>query len=74
LNLQAARAQVTSDPEGVRGKIDAAIDHLDESIAALRRYIFDLRPPVWARPNLREALAELVGQLSAPYKASVSLE
>jgi signal transduction histidine kinase len=29
---------------------------------------------VWARPNLREELADLVGQLSAPYKASVSLE
>ncbi|MBU1227767.1 MAG: GAF domain-containing sensor histidine kinase [Actinobacteria bacterium] len=74
LNLQAAAAQVITDPEGMRKKIDASIDHLDESIAALRRYIFDLRPPVWARPNLREALADLVGQLSAPYQATVSLE
>jgi len=74
LNLQAAAAQVASDPDGMRLKIDASIDHLDESIAALRRYIFDLRPPVWARPNLRESLADLVGQLSAPYQATVSLE
>ncbi|MCJ7726844.1 MAG: GAF domain-containing sensor histidine kinase [Acidimicrobiia bacterium] len=74
LNLQAAAGQVTKDPDGVRAKIDASIDHLDESIVALRRYIFDLRPPLWARPNLRESLADLVGQLSAPYQASVSLE
>lgn len=74
LNLQAARAQVDKDPAGVQQKIDAAIDNLDGSISALRRYIFDLRPPVWARPTLREALADLVGQLSAPYRASVSLE
>jgi signal transduction histidine kinase len=74
LNLQAAAAQVAANPESVRAKIDASIDQLDESIAALRRYIFDLRPPVWARPDLRQALADLVGQLSAPYRASVSLE
>ena len=74
LNLQAATAQVTTDPDGVRDKIDASIDQLDESIGSLRRYIFDLRPPVWARPNLRDSLADLVGQLSAPYRASVSLE
>jgi len=74
LNLQAATAQVATDPDGVRDKIDASIDQLDESIGSLRRYIFDLRPPVWARPNLRDSLADLVGQLSAPYRASVSLE
>ena len=74
LSLQAARAQVHKDPAGVQEKIDSAIDNLDGSISALRRYIFDLRPPVWARPNLRETLADLVGQLSAPYRASVSLE
>ncbi len=74
LHLQAASARVTTDPDGVRQKIDASIDQLDDSIAALRRYIFDLRPPVWARPNLRESLADLVGQLSAPYTASVSLD
>ena len=74
LNLQTARSQVAADPDGVAEKIDAAIDNLDGSIASLRRYIFDLRPPVWARPGLREALADLVGQLSAPYRASVGLE
>jgi signal transduction histidine kinase len=74
LHLQAASARVAADPDGMREKIDASIDQLDTSIAALRRYIFDLRPPVWARPNLRESLADLVGQLSAPYTASVSLE
>ena len=74
LHLQAAAGQVHKDPDAVRAKIDASIDHLDESIVALRRYIFDLRPPVWARPSLRETLADLVGQLSAPYNATVSLE
>ena len=74
LHLQAASARVTTDPEGMRQRIDTSIDQLDESISSLRRYIFDLRPPVWARPNLRESLADLVGQLSAPYRASVSLE
>ena len=29
---------------------------------------------MWARPNLRDSLADLVGQLSAPYRSSVSLE
>ncbi|MCB2224488.1 MAG: GAF domain-containing sensor histidine kinase [Actinobacteria bacterium] len=74
LGLQAAATHASSDPEKLRRLIDGAIDQLDESIAALRRYIFDLRPPVWARPGLREALADLVGQLSAPYSATVSLE
>lgn len=74
LGLQAAVRLIDKQPEAVRDRLDAAIDQLDETIGSLRRYIFDLRPPVWARPNLQRELAELVGQLAAPYPAKVSLE
>ncbi len=74
LGLQAAVRLIDRQPEAVRDRLDGAIDQLDETIGSLRRYIFDLRPPVWARPNLQRELAELVGHLAAPYPAKVSLE
>jgi signal transduction histidine kinase len=74
LGLQAAVRLVDAKPEAVHERLDEAIDQLDETISSLRRYIFDLRPPVWARPNLRMELAELVGHLAAPYPADVALE
>jgi signal transduction histidine kinase len=74
LSLQSASNRVTSHPAEVAERIEQAVEQLDETIGALRRFIFDLRPPMWARPSLRRELADLVGQLSAPYDARVSLD
>jgi len=74
LSLQSASGRVASQPAEVAERIEQAVEQLDESISALRRFIFDLRPPMWARPSLRRELADLVGQLSAPYDARVSLD
>ena len=74
LGIQASMARIDQDPEGVRAQLDGAVDKIDETISALRRYIFDLRPPVWARTSLRRELADLVGQLSAAYPTNVTLD
>jgi signal transduction histidine kinase len=74
LSLQSASGRVASHPTEVAARIEEAVEQLDETIGALRRFIFDLRPPMWARPSLRRELADLVGQLSAPYDARVSLD
>ena len=74
LNIQASVAQIDTSQDEVRDRLDNAVEQLDESIGELRRFIFDLRPPVWARPSLRRELADLVGQLSAPYRARVDLD
>jgi len=74
LSLQSAAGRVTSNPQEVAARLDQAVEQLDESIGSLRRFIFDLRPPMWARPSLQRELADLVGQLSAPYSARVSLD
>lgn len=58
----------------VRRRLEEAVAKLDETISALRRFIFDLSPPVWARPGLRQELADLVGQLAGPHRARVSLD
>ncbi len=71
LSLQALGHNIKD--EAVHSGLDEAVGRLDESIAALRRYIFDLRPPVWTRRNLRLELADLVGQLAGPYGADVDV-
>lgn len=74
LGIQASMAKIEEAPDTVRNQLDAAVEKIDETIGSLRRYIFDLRPPVWARPSLRRELADLVGQLSSPYAAVVNLD
>ncbi len=78
LNIQASVNLLDSDKAQaqaqVKAKLDDAVEQLDEAISELRRFIFDLRPPVWARPSLRQEIADLVGQLSAPYRAQVNLD
>ena len=74
LSIQAQANQMDPVHADVRERLDAAVEKLDETITALRRFIFDLRPPVWARPSLRQQLADLVGQLSGPYEARVMLD
>jgi signal transduction histidine kinase len=74
LGLQSSTMKIGSDPEAVREQLDGAIDKLDETISSLRRYIFDLRPPVWARPSLPTELARLLQELGAPHSVSVGLD
>jgi signal transduction histidine kinase len=71
LSLQALGQSIQDDV--ARGGLDEAVGRLDDSIAALRRYIFDLRPPVWTRRNLRLELSDMVGQLAGPYGADVEV-
>lgn len=74
LGLQASVARVEDDPSGVRVQLDSAIDKLDDTIASLRRYIFDLRPPVWARPSLEHELRRLIAALADPHDVAVSVD
>jgi signal transduction histidine kinase len=74
LSIQAQVNRIDPVQQEVRRRLDEAVEKLDETIGALRRFIFDLRPPVWARPSLRQELADLVGQLSGPHHARVGLE
>ena len=74
LSIQAQANQIDPVHAEVRERLDRAVEKLDETITALRRFIFDLRPPVWARPSLRQQLADLVGQLSGPYEARVTVD
>jgi signal transduction histidine kinase len=74
LAIQSSIAQVERDPETVRRSLDHAVEQLDGTIGSLRRYIFDLRPPVWARPSLSQRLAEMVGSLTGPYEVRVDLD
>ncbi len=74
LGLQTSAARLDSDASGVHDQLDQAIDKLDDTISALRRYIFDLRPPVWARPSLSNELAALLEDLAAPHDVAVGLD
>jgi signal transduction histidine kinase len=74
LSIQAQVSRIDPVQDEVRRRLEEAVEKLDETIGALRRFIFDLRPPVWARPSLRQELADLVGQLAGPYQARVSLD
>lgn len=74
LGLQSSATRVESDPAGVRSQLDGAIDKLDETIAALRRFIFDLRPPIWARPSLEHELRRLLDQLAEPHDIAIGFD
>lgn len=74
LGLQASAAKLDDDPSAIHEQLDTAIDKLDETIASLRRYIFDLRPPVWARPSLPSELSRLLEDLAAPHRVAVGLD
>lgn len=69
LGLQAAAKQVQDEEVGVELRESAA--RLDDSITALRRFIFDLRPPVWAQRRIRAELDELVHGLAEPHDVVV---
>lgn len=71
LSLQSL-GQKVADPT-VKSSLTESVQRLDEAIASLRKFIFDLRPPVWTRRSLKGELSDLIGQLAEPHEASVSL-
>jgi signal transduction histidine kinase len=74
LSLQSSLSQLESDPETVRDRIDSAVDQLDSAIGSLRRFIFDLRPPRWARRDLEADIRLLVADLSRPHRVGVEVD
>jgi signal transduction histidine kinase len=71
LSLQAATQKVVSDE--VRTVITDTVQRLDDAISSLRRFIFDLRPPVWSQRDLREEVSELIGHLTEPYSTQTEV-
>jgi signal transduction histidine kinase len=65
LSLQAVSQQIVV-PE-VHDVIADTVRRLDDTISSLRRFIFDLHPPIWSRRDLRAEVSELIGHLSEPY-------
>lgn len=74
LGLQASAGKLETDPAAVHTQLDATIERLDATIASLRRYIFDLRPPVWARPSLSAQLESIVKELAEPHGVEVGID
>ena len=70
LSLQGLGQELDSEP---RERIGAAVDQLDKSIAALRRFIFDLQPPLWAQRQLDREIRSLTDEMSLAYNASIEL-
>ena len=50
-----------------RNDMEEAVERLDSAITELRRFIFDLKPPVWHDRDLATELGRLVQQLAEPY-------
>lgn len=71
LCLQAASGRV-SDSE-VAAELRDAASRLDETITSLRRFIFDLRPPVWAQRRIRDELSDLAESLAEPHDVDVEV-
>jgi len=74
LSLQTAMGHIDHDGETVRTRMSDAVDRLDGTIGSLRRYIFDLRPPVWARPSLSAEIRRLVTDLAEPYGIDIGID
>ncbi|MFQ5948521.1 MAG: sensor histidine kinase, partial [Acidimicrobiia bacterium] len=73
LSLQASAGEVSADPEGVRDRLAEAVDRLDEAIATLRRYIFDVGRPLAGRRDLEGRLRELIEDLVGPWEVDVAV-
>jgi signal transduction histidine kinase len=71
LGLQAVAHRV-HDRE-LAEELGEAASRLDEAITSLRRFIFDLRPPVWAQRRVRDELADLTESLAEPHDTEVEL-
>ena len=62
-----------TEDERERKDLDDAVQRLDEAIASLRKFIFDLRPPAWSNRSLTSDITRLVRHLSDPYETDVSV-
>ncbi len=71
LGLQAAAKRVV-DPQ-VGADLREAATRLDEAITSLRRFIFDLRPPVWAQRRVRDEMSDLAESLAEPHDVNVEV-
>ncbi len=68
--------EATAKQEGagnVRDQLADAAGRLDETITALRRFIFDLRPPVWGQRRLRVEMGDLLASLSEPHDVAMEV-
>ncbi|HSL25572.1 MAG TPA: GAF domain-containing sensor histidine kinase [Acidimicrobiia bacterium] len=64
---------VRLDDDRDRRDIEEAVERLDEAIAGLRRFIFDLKPPSWQDRDLKREISRLVHQLADPYGVEVRI-
>lgn len=71
LGMQSAAARVVNLE--VAGELRDAATRLDETITSLRRFIFDLRPPVWAQRRVRDELTDLAESLAEPHDVAVEV-
>jgi len=71
LSLQALTGKLPD--ADMRASLEESASHLDDSITALRRFIFDLRPASLGSRNLKDELSELLGRLAVPYEASIGI-
>jgi signal transduction histidine kinase len=71
LGLQAAATRV--EDSNVADELREAATRLDEAITSLRRFIFDLRPPVWAHRRIRDELTNLADALAEPHDVDVEV-
>jgi signal transduction histidine kinase len=72
LGLQGVSARV--DDPGTAAAIHTAIDTLDDSVNALRRYIFELRELEEPALSLEDRLRALIARMGAVYPAEIRLE
>jgi signal transduction histidine kinase len=71
LSLEATRQKI--QVEDVRRVIADTIQQLDETIASLRRFIFDLQPPAWSQRDMRSEASRLIDQLAEPHDVQLSV-
>jgi signal transduction histidine kinase len=62
------------DDEGMTESLNDAIDTLDASVAALRRYIFELRDSRPPATDFDQRIQDVVSRMGAVYPARVELE
>lgn len=71
LSLQAQSEKVMV-PE-VAQVIAESVTRLDDAIVSLRRFIFDLQPPIWPQRDLRLEVSKMIGDLSEPYDVATEV-
>ncbi|MEW6568333.1 MAG: GAF domain-containing sensor histidine kinase [Chloroflexota bacterium] len=74
LILEYARMLAAEDPEGVRKRLEEAIDGLNQIIRDIRAYILDLQPARFQAANLGDGLKVLVREFKANTLAEAELQ